>query len=326
MSEIVANIIRDGTLESIHRGDLVVIDIEGNIVFSLGDPYKLTFWRSAAKPFQVLPMIEAGGIEYFGFTGHEIALMTSSHNGEEEHVATLQKIFSKLNINTYELQCGTAPPMSKRAAIKLMQKGESFTTLTNPCSGKHACMLALCILKDYSLKNYYLPEHPVQQNMLQAVSYYTNLSQKDITLGTDGCGVPVFGLPLYNMARAYAILSNSDAESTSLQKVSSAMTSYPYYVAGTKRLDTMLMEVTKGRILAKLGAEGVYCLSVIDKKLGLALKIEDGNFRAIDPIIIEVLNRLGCLSNHELEKLSDKREVALKNHRKEFIGIIKAAF
>jgi L-asparaginase II len=330
MSEILAHVTRGGMVESIHRGDLVAVDTAGRIIYSIGDPHKKTFWRSAAKPFQVLPLVEAGGLERFMFSGEELALMTSSHGGEEGHVRTAAAILEKMGLPPGTLECGDAAPMYQRAANLLLQNGTEFGPLHNPCSGKHAAMMALALLRGYELPGYAQPVHPVQQEMLRTIADVTGLLPKDIHLGIDGCGVPVFGLPLYNMAVAYAHLSHPhkfpQPRREALEIIAAAMTRHPWFVAGTGRLDTVLMEATGGRILAKLGAEGVYNVSIMGEGIGLALKIEDGNTRAIDPVIIETLHHMGFLRKSELEALQKRRRVLVKNHRKETIGLIEAAF
>ena len=275
-------------------------------------------------------MVEAGGMERFGFTDEELALMTSSHGGEERHVAGIQSMLDKLKLTPYDLECGTSPPMYQRAANEILKTGGAFSALTNSCSGKHCCMIALAEIRELDVAGYSQVVHPVQHETLRTISDVTGLFPKDIMMGIDGCGVPVFGLPLYNMAIAYAHLGKPDGFSEVRKKamgaVATAMTDNPYFVAGTRRLDTELMDVTKGRILAKLGAEGVYCLSVVGEGLGLALKIEDGNIRAIDPVIVEVLKRMNLISTEEFERLRQRWEVKVRNHRKETVGVIRTVF
>lgn len=331
MSVELVHVIRGELVESIHRGDLVVVDNNGDIILEIGDSNKTTFWRSSAKPFQVIPMIEAGGVEKYGFSGEEIALMTASHGGEEKHVNTIKSIFKKLGHDINILDCGKAYPMYMKAGLELVKKGEDYGSAHNPCSGKHSSMIALAMLKGYDIKDYIKVEHKVQREMINIVGEMTELEEKDIKIAIDGCGVPVFGMPIYNMALAYAKLSKSDAlknekRRESLKLVAKAMTENPYYVAGTERLDTVLMEVTKGRLLAKLGAESVYCISVMNQGIGIALKIEDGSYRAIDPVIIELLRRLRLISEEELKELKDRCKVTLKNHREDIIGMMKAVF
>jgi L-asparaginase II len=331
MSEVLAHVIRGGEIESVHRGHLVVVDKNYQVVFGVGEPHTRTYWRSAAKPFQVLPMIEAGGIEKFGFDDEEIAVMTASHGGEEKHVERVRNIFDKMGCELEALDCGRAAPMYWPAAKRLIEKKEKYGQIHNPCSGKHSSMIALALVKGYDIKNYIDPDHPVQREMLGVVSDVTGLAAGDIGIGVDGCGVPVFGLPVYNMAVAYSKLAaprdvKNAAREEALSRVAGAMTGNPFYVAGSGRLDTLLMEATSGRLVAKLGAEGVYCIGVIGEGVGIALKIEDGSSRAIDVVITELLNRLGLISEKEYESIRGKCKTQLRNHREDIIGEIRAVF
>ncbi len=325
MSEPLVNVIRGGRVESVHRGDWVVVDVHGHILAHRGDPMKRTFWRSSAKPFQAIPTLESGAEARFSMTTEEIALLCASHNGEARHVDTALGLLHKLGLSAESLDCGAAQPMLLEAAFETIKRGDSFSPLQNPCSGKHSGMLALCLIKGWPLENYISMNHPVQLEMLKSIAHSVSMEEGDIGLAIDGCGVPVFELPIYNMALAYARLSQPEAfyEGAGLsaaKRVASAMTSAPFFVAGTKRLDTNLMEATSGRILAKLGAESVYCVSLMSRGIGIVLKIEDGSYRGIDPVIIDLLRRMGALSEDELETLSYHRKPLLKNHRKEVIG------
>ena len=331
MSEVLAHVIRGGEIESVHRGHLVVVDKNYQVVFGVGEYHTRTYWRSAAKPFQVLPMIEAGGVEKFGFNDEEIAVMTASHGGEEKHVERVRNIFDKMGCGLEALDCGRAAPMYWPAAKRLVEKKEEYGQIHNPCSGKHSSMIALALIKGYDIKNYIDPDHPVQKEMLEVVSDVTGLAAGDIGIGVDGCGVPVFGLSVYNMAVAYSKLAaprdvKNAAREKALSRVAGAMAGNPFYVAGSGRLDTLLMEATGGRLVAKLGAEGVYCVGIIGEGVGIALKIEDGSSRAIDVVIIELLNRFGLISEKEYESIREKCKTQLRNHRMDVIGEIRAVF
>jgi L-asparaginase II len=331
MSEVLAHVMRGKEVESIHRGNLAVLDDDNNIIYSVGDPYARTYWRSAAKPFQALPMIEAGGIERFGFDDEELAVMTASHGGEEGHVAKIKSILDKMGCGVEVLDCGVSAPLYWPHAREMIEKGEEFGQIHNPCSGKHSSMIALALIRGYDIKGYIKPDHPVQREMLDVVADIAGLDREDIRLGVDGCGVPVFGLPVYNMAVAYSKLSRpkkikTPARRDALIKVGGVMTGNPYYVAGKSRFDTTLMETTKGRLVAKLGAEGVYCVGVMGEGIGIALKIDDGSSRAIGTVIIELLGRLGLLTDVEFNKLKDSCKTEITNHRREIIGEIKTVF
>lgn len=321
MSIEIVHVLRGNKVESIHRGDIVIVDINKNILFEYGNGYKRTFWRSAAKPFQAIPMIEAGGIEKFKFTKSEIALICSSHGGEKKHVETVRNILKKIGKTINNLDCGISNPMHSKTYIEMLKKGEKFIKANNPCSGKHSGMLALGVLRKYNLENYILINHKIQQEMLKSISNVTELEIEDIDLAIDGCGVPVFGLPIYNMALSYAKLADEN-RMKSLKKISDAMIENPYYVAGTDRLDTIIMEETKGKVLAKLGAESVYCMSIINKGIGIAMKTEDGSYRTLDAVIPSLLLKHGYIENQEYENIIKRVKVNIKNHRNEIVGRI----
>lgn len=319
MSVEIVHVYRGAYIESIHRGDVVAVK-DNQILFSYGDPYKNTYWRSSAKPFQVIPFIEAGGMEKYQITDMELALMCSSHGGEEKHVKTVKDIFKKLNVDTDLLDCGTARPMYGKEYARLLKEGIPFSPMNNPCSGKHSSMIGLGLIQNIDLDNYIDKDHEIQNIMLDVISEYSEMKKEDVHIAIDGCGVPVFGLPIYNMALAYSKL---DKKHATLNRIKDAMTNYPYYVAGTSRLDTILMEETKGKILAKLGAESVYCMTVIDKGIGIAMKTEDGSYRALDAYVPELLYKYQFINQEELKRIKDRLNLQVLNHRKEIVGHYK---
>lgn len=319
MSVELVHIYRNKHVESIHRFDVVCVK-DKNILFSYGDPYKETFWRSSAKPFQVIPFILSGGLEKYDITDEELALMTSSHNGEEKHVMAVKNIFQKMKASTDLLDCGVSAPMYKGEMIRLLKEDLPYTPLHNPCSGKHSSMIGYGLLNNIDLNNYIDEHHPIQQLMLKTISEYTELEKEKIHIAIDGCGVPVFGLPIYNMALAYEKLAS---EEPLMKRIANAMTSHPYYVAGTKRLDTILMEETKGRILTKLGAESVYCMTDMENKLAIAIKTEDGAYRALDALVPDLLFHHELIDTDELKNIKSRLSLSIKNHRNEIVGHYK---
>ncbi|MHB1167532.1 MAG: asparaginase, partial [Carboxydocellales bacterium] len=223
------------------------------------------------------------------------------------------------------LCCGVHSPFHRPSAKKLIQAGESPTVYHSNCSGKHAGMLAICLQQEYPLAGYYKPEHAVQKLILNNISNFTEISAQNVHIGIDGCGVPVFGLPLYNMALAYAKFTAPDRDK-SVDRVVQAMVNKPFMVAGSGRICTDLMRVSKGTILAKTGAEGVYCAGLVDQGIGIALKVEDGAQRALAPVIVEALLQLGWLSSVQGEELANHHLIPLKNFHNVVIGNIRPAF
>lgn len=327
MSEILIHYTRGGKVESIHRGDVAVVDAKGQLVLEIGQAQRPMFWRSSAKPFQLLPFIERGGVNRFNITAEEIALMISSHSGEPEHVSVVERILQKIGLQSEALACGAAAPLNSRAARELIRQGQPYQAVHNACSGKHVGMLALAKMIDAAIEGYTDLRHPVQQLMLAAVADSARLSPDRVETGVDGCGVPVFFLPINSMAWAYARMARPEQgdwgrNEIHVRTIRDAMTAYPHMIAGTGRIDTVLMTLTHGRIIAKAGAEAVYCLGSTADGLGIAIKIEDGSYRALTPLIITLLKKLDLLSAAEHAALLDRFSHMLKNHCGDIIGAV----
>jgi L-asparaginase II len=323
MAVEMVHIYRGTEVESIHRGDIVIVDAKGRVLAEYGSKDKRTFWRSSAKPFQVIPFIESGGLDAYHITTEELALMTSSHGGEKRHVTAIKKLLKKMDKTLKDLDCGPSRPMYEAAYRQLLQEGIPFSQGNNPCSGKHSAMIGYGLLNKINLDNYIDVNHPIQEIMLKTVAEMTDLETSDIDIAIDGCGVPVFGLPIYNMALSYAYLGGGDfnhPRKQLLSVIAHAMVEAPFFVAGTKRLDTIIMEETKGRILAKLGAESVYCMSIMDKGIGIAMKTEDGAYRALDCVVPDLLHKHGYIDEIELKAIKSRLNLHIKNHRGQIVG------
>ena len=326
----IAEVTRGNLVESIHRGAVAVVNTKGKLLASAGDPGYLTYFRSAAKPIQAIPVVESGASRHFGLNLQEIALMTGSHSGEAQHTETARSILRKIGLGVEYLQCGAHDPLYKPSRDALLAQGLKPSSLHNTCSGKHAGMLTLARYRELSLEDYFRPEHPIQQEMLKTVAEMAGLVTEQIPAGIDGCGVPVFGLPLEKMASAYARISApGDNDLTVARKeacllIKEAMTTHPFMVGGTDRFDTDLLKTCQGKLIAKFGAEGVYCVGVPEKGWGIAVKVEDGNLRALPSITLAVLEQLGLLTVEEKEKLSGYGQRRLTNHRGDLIGEIRA--
>ncbi|MBR6013476.1 MAG: asparaginase [Selenomonadaceae bacterium] len=331
MSEIILHYTRADHVENIHRGDVAAVNCAGKIVHSVGNAHLPMFWRSAAKPFQALPFVKNGGLEKYNISEEELAVLVSSHSGEEIHVKLVRGILKKLGLDESVLDCGVLRPLNGKAYKNLLLSGEPVTAVYNQCSGKHSQIIALAIMLGVPVEGYIRPEHPAQKLIFQHVAMASKVPEEKLEIGIDGCGVPVFYLPLYNMALAYARLSTPSKGDwgeyeTAAEKIRNAMSKYPQVVSGTGRIDLAVPEITKGRIIAKVGSDAVYCLAVKDENLGIAFKIEDGSFAAITPMVIAVLKKFDLLTKEEEKLLDEKFPPILKNHRGEIIGTIEAVF
>lgn len=334
----VARVLRNGFVESEHHGAVAVVTPAGELVAAVGDANAATFLRSAAKPFQILPLLALGGVERFGLERADLALICASHGGTPEHVERARSLLARGGFGPEHLLCGPHPPLDGAFAQAMLLRGEEATPLHNNCSGKHAGMLLACRILEAPIGDYIAPGHPLQRAVLAALDEIAALGGAPIDLAVDGCSVPTFRLSLAAAARAYAALASpaeagaGGAEAAGaeiarwaphLETVFRAMTSVPLMVAGAGRFTTRLMEVTAGRVLGKEGHEGFYGLAVrAPVALGVALKIADGGERARDGVVLDLLRQLGALSAAELEQLRSYHRVERHNCRDLVIGEI----
>lgn len=315
---------RNGVVESRHRVHAAVVSADGHLVDAARDPELRVWWRSCAKPFQVMPLLRSGGFDALGWGVEELALACASHGGEPEHVAVAAGMLARLGLEEGDLACGPHEPLAARGARLLRENGLRPTRLHNNCSGKHAAMLARAVQLGTTTAGYERPDHVVQRDCRQAVSAWCGLAPDALAVGVDGCGVSVFALPLANMALSYARLVQAAAEGDApSRRVVSAMTSYPFLVGGTERFDTALMEACGGNVLCKIGAEGVHTFAIVDRGLGFALKVEDGNPRAQYPAVLALLQAYGALPHVVPEPLRDYVQRAVRNTRGEPVGAVR---
>lgn len=333
MSEILIKIYRGSLIENINRGDIAIVNQEGISTHSVGDFNKVTYWRSAAKPIQALPVIYSGAYHKYNFTEPEIAILTSSHNGEEKQIKLIINVLSKINLDEKDLQCGIYLP-HKPIDSYLQKEDIHISPIYNPCSGKHAAMLALCQYFGWSIQNYYSIEHPVQQMILEDIAFTTRYPKERINIGVDDCGVPVFGLPIKYMADAYARLANWEVlpkkYREAAQKIFLSIIKHPDIIGGTDRFDTDLMKISNGSLIAKSGADGVFCIGIRNGKdipgMGIAIKMESGNMKFLPMVVLRILDKLKILSEEKLNQLKRFLPSDIKNYRNEKIGNIVSNF
>jgi L-asparaginase II len=319
---------RGGRVESEHRGAIVVVDANGTAIARAGDIELVSYLRSSAKPFQLLPLVESGGADRFGFTAAELAVIAGSHSGEPRHVAAVQSILNKIGLREEALQCGVHVPFNAAAAKALRAEGREPSVLHNNCSGKHAGMLAQAVDRGLSTHDYLDPQHPVQITIRQRLAEMGGIAFDEISVGVDGCSAPCFAMPLRAAALAFARLA--EAREDGLRRVARAMLDYPEMVAGAGRIDTDLMRAIPNRLVSKGGAEGYHGMGLIVKDgpaLGIAIKIADGDGkRGGHPVIIEVLRQLGVLDDAALMQLQSYRTWPVTNHRGLEVGEVRANF
>ncbi len=326
MGDAFVEVTRGSVVESRHRVHVAVVHAERGLVASAGDPHRVSFVRSAIKAFQVLPFVGDGGVARFGLTGEELAICTASHGGEPFHVRAVRSLLDKIDAAEGNLACGAHPPLNAAAAETLRAIGVPPSRIHNNCSGKHAGMLALARLHDWPLDGYHRLEHPVQQRVRQTLASWCGVPGPSIGVAVDGCGLPTFALPLDAVAHGCARFAAAAADGMAAPAaIHAAMTSHPEYVAGTDRLCTVLMQAARGRLFAKVGAEGYYCAGIPDARLGVAIKVEDGAWRAVEPALLATLRALDALSGADYEALGRYAQPTLLNTRGEVVGQIRAA-
>jgi len=337
-AEPLVEVKRGGITESRHRGHIVAVDPDGEIVAHLGARETATYLRSSAKPHQAIPLIVSGAADRFGFDEREIALACASHSGEPIHTEVAASMLKKIGLTPDALKCGIHEPFSPIVARELRESGKQPNVLQNNCSGKHAGMLALALQLGAPIETYDQPDNPVQLAIGQTISDFSDIPIEDIAVAVDGCGVPVFGITVKGMALMYArLISPTDKfdqkTHEACRRIVTAMTSHPELIGGiSDRLDTEVMRAASGRLVSKVGAEGVYTVGVLPSEewprgFGLALKIEDGDdHRARPTVVIESLRQLGILADESLEAVSQYAFFPVKNRRGDVVGEIIASF
>ncbi len=340
-SALLVEVTRGAFVESRHHGFISVVEPTGAIIAQLGDCTTRTHFRSAAKPFQALPLLATGAAEHFQFTTQELAVINGSHSGEAIHLEAVQSILDKIGLTAAALLCGVHMPFDEASAKQLRATGQAPQTLHNNCSGKHAGMLASAKFLGHTIENYIDPGHPIQQMIRQTLSKFANIRAEDIGVAIDGCSAPVFITTVEAMARSYAKLvgwqHSEIAEDEALRgaatRVISAFIEHPEMIGGTRnRLDTDLMKTAHGQLISKVGAEGVQLLGVLPcepypRGLGIAIKIEDGDTRrGRDPVVIETLRQLGVLNDTQLAQLAQYTRTTIFNHRKLEVGEVRTCF
>ncbi|AIF44525.1 asparaginase [Virgibacillus sp. SK37] len=315
---------RGNHIESAHHLHIAVVDSAGTLLHYAGNNNKNIYARSSMKPIQAIPIVETGAADYYEFSNADLSLCTASHSGESMHTDRVTSILKRVGIDDTKLQCGTHIPRWQETYKNLIKNGKEVTPLFNNCSGKHTGMLATAMFMGEPINTYYELDHPVQQRIMQTVSEICDYPQEDIEIGIDGCGVPVHGLPLERLAYGFARMANPESlgkeRAEHVRRVTKAMTAAPEMVGGTDRFCTDFMTAGKGRFFGKAGAEGVYCIGDTQTGLGIAIKVADGNGRAVYPAAMETLVQLGLLEKNQIEQLKEYHHPKLKNARNEIIG------
>jgi L-asparaginase II len=320
-------VLRGGLLESRHKVHAAIVNADGKLIASVGDPHFSSFLRSSAKPFQALAFIPH--LEQLGLNSSHLAVAMASHNGEAIHVQTVADLQAKAGVKAEWLVCGTHQPFAASARAALKAANLKPNVLQHNCSGKHSGMLAACLAKSFPTTGYAQPNHPYQQGIASDIRALMETDSLEIAI--DGCSVPCYRLPLervaLGMSRFAAPQTAPKIYQSRLEIAFDAMREHPYLIAGEQRIDTGLMQQIPN-LISKIGAEAFMVIAIRDTRhgnLGIAMKIEDGTERARDIAILRILEQLNVVAPDNLQ-LSSYRNTTLKNHAGLEVGEINAAF
>ena len=335
---VLVEVLRGAAVESFHRGALAIVDADGGVLHALGDIHRPVFPRSAVKLLQALPLVASGAADALGLSDEELALACASHGGEPMHVRTAASMLRKAGLNEQALECGAHWPGFEAASRTLAREGHEPGALHNNCSGKHAgfvclgCLLARQAGQDAAAftRGYVWPEHPVMREVSAALQAATGHDLAQAPMGTDGCSIPTYAVPLHALALGFARVATglglSTAHATAARRLRRAIAAAPQMVAGTGRFDTRVMQHFGERVCCKVGAEGVYCAALPEQGLGVAIKMDDGqSARAAEAVMAQVIAALVARSDADHALLQPLGQVALKNWNGLAVGSLRPA-
>ena len=317
---------RGGAAESVHYGSVAVTDAEGNLLHAAGDPGARMFTRSSLKPFQAMPVLASGADRAYGYGPRELALMCASHSGEPRHVEVVSGMLGKIDCGAQDLQCGCHVPYFYQYLDRMPEPGATYSTLQHNCSGKHSGMLTYCRHCGAGIADYLDPAHPLQQAIRRSVAHFTGTADADLILGIDGCSAPNYALPLAGLARAFArltVAADDPEYGDAPTRLFDAMAAHPELVSGERRNDLALMQTGQGDWATKVGAEAMQGIAVRSRGIGIAIKIADGNPRALYPVTVAVLQQLGLLADPAVTPLAKYFEPPQHNLRGTVTGTIQ---
>ncbi len=329
-SEPLVRLTRGGHEESVHTGNLVLIE-QGRPTLVCGDPGRVVFYRSASKPLQALELVRSGAADAFGLSEAELAIAAGSHSAEPRHLDAVRSMLKAGGIPETCLRCGGHRSVNAKVAFAQTRDGVALTSLHSNCSGKHAGMLLTAKHKGAPLETYTELTHPVQLAIASHVVMFGGVPREKVLAGVDGCGAPALAVPMEAMARSIANVASPDGLPLDLaaaaRRVARAMIAHPEMVAGEDRFDTDLMLAARGRVIAKAGAEGVFVVGAAERRLGLAVKADDGADRGYRLVVLEVLRRRGLLDDDAFGALAKKHAPPIiTNLAGEPVGRMDVAF
>jgi L-asparaginase II len=339
VNPILVEALRGGIVESAHRGAIAIVDADGAVHTATGDIDRPIFPRSAIKVLQALPLVASGAADRWGLTDEELALACASHGGEPRHAATAAAMLAKAGVDADALECGAHWPYHDGSIKAMAAAGLQPSALNNNCSGKHSGFVCLgCLMSEMRaeggdrrafLKGYVKPDHAVMREVTAALQATTGYDLSRTAMGTDGCSIPTYAIPLRHIAHAFARVATgvglSEGHARAAKRLRAAVAAAPWFVAGSGRFDTRLMERLGARVFCKVGAEGVHCAALPELGLGVAVKMDDGNTaRACEVVLAALVERLLPLADADAALVRGLSDVQLKNWNGLEVGRLRA--
>lgn len=323
MGDILVEEYRGDLLECVHRGYICCVDEYGQVIYSIGDPNFVTYMRSSAKPIQVIPLIKRGLEKKYNLTNKEVTVMAGSHRAEPFHVNVLESIMKKVKVEEEELICLPTYPLATSAKEEILRQGGEKRRIYHNCSGKHMGILTLCTDMECDKKDYWNINSPAQQEILSHISMISGYPREDIKIGTDGCGVPVFGMPMKNLAKAYMTMACPDTIEDELTrnaviKITKLMNENYEMVSGTNLICSLLL--MDDNIVAKGGAKGVYCFGLKEERLGFSIKIIDGSEDEWPLIVASILEQIDYKNKDTIDRIRNIFLSAIVNDNNKIVG------
>jgi len=313
----VVEVTRGNSVESTHEVDIIVADHSGKIITAYGEADIQIYPRSSNKSLQALPLIESGAADAYGFEDKHLALACSSHNGQEIHVEGAAQMLHKAGLDGSCLECGAQLPKYSYDQMIAMRSEGGVKPIHNNCSGKHSGFLAFAKHTGIEIKGYIGIEHPVQKEIASVLESVTGAKHGEDNYGIDGCSIPTYKIPLQKLAVAYAKFGvgedPSQLRSKAMVRLRDACLAHPEMVAGDKRVCTKLMQTLGNRAFVKVGAEGVYTMSLPELGLGVAMKSRDGGFRAVEVAVSQLACDLLNLDESDQSNMKPLTNPILKN-------------
>lgn len=320
---------RNGLQECIHRGRIAVVGEKGRLLYHVGDMQAMTYFRSASKPMQVLPLLIQSIDKTYELNAKELAAMSGSQGGQPEHILVLEELLKKTGFSEADLIIKPCLPEDAKSREDVIRSNGRLRSIYHLCAGKH---LAAMMLQKHLTGNqagYWKPESDAQQCILEYISKFSGIPAEHIRLGIDGCGVPVFAVPFSAIASAYQKLAAPQTAFEepwiqSIVRIQEAMNEHPILVRRTGHICSVLNE--DDNLIVKDGSQGVLGIGMKKEKIGIAIKIEDGSEHTMPAIVKEIFRQIGYKNPTLKKRLEEMYDDKVYNNQGDVIGDIRAGF